>query len=353
MTGPLAPPARPLTLAAMSIRATLVLAVLLTAPALAAMSAAEETWELRNGQWVQVRTAAATQQTASDPQLDSIEASIASAPKEAFRRAVKWLRSNRRSAQWDRGLYVAAESLYAGGNRTKAFLYCDELLDERAESSLFGAALELQYKIADEYVGGYRSRFLGIPFVSNEADGVEMLYRIQSRSPGSEIAERSLLRTGDFYYADGQFDLAGDVYNKYAELYPRSPNVEQVSLRQAYSYYAQFRGVRFDPTTLLDARQKILELIARYPELAQKENLPSLVNAIDATLARKLYVTADFYRRTHALPAAAKTYSNLIAAYPDSPEAGQAKTRLAALPESAKAFAAPSATQPLSMREAR
>ena len=40
------------------------------------------------------------------------------------------------------------------------------------------------------------------------------------------------------------FDLAADVYAAFVKQYPRSPEVPRVRLRQAFSYYAQFRGLK-------------------------------------------------------------------------------------------------------------
>jgi len=96
-------------------------------------------------------------------------------------------------------------------------------------------------------------------------------------------------------------------------------------LRQAFSNYAQFTGIKFDPTPLVNARSQMEDLIDAYPDVATRENIPSFVDAIDKTLARKLWVTADFYRRTDK-PDAEKTVLNvLVKQYPQSDEAQQAR----------------------------
>jgi outer membrane protein assembly factor BamD (BamD/ComL family) len=73
-----------------------------------------------------------------------------------------------------------------------------------------------------------------------------------------------------------------------------------------------------------DARLQLQEIVARYPELAAEENLPSVIERIDNTFARKLAVTADFYRRTNEPRAAANTYEYLRQHYPNSAEAQRA-----------------------------
>jgi outer membrane assembly lipoprotein YfiO len=292
--------------------------------------------EFRDGRWQMVQTPSTqpAEAAANDPRLDEIEQIINQGRiKEARARMVRWLKANPNSPLRDRGLYLMAEAQYQYGDRMKAFYYLDELLDTYPESTLFYAALNKQYQIADAYLNGYKRRFLGIPFLGAEDEAIEMLFRIQQRSPGSELAEKSLLRTADYYYANSDFDLASDAYASYAKSYPRSPLIARVKLRQAFSNLAQFRGLKFDPTPVIDARTQLLDLQAQYPEVAQQENIPSLLDRIDATFAKKLYVTADFYKRTHQPKAAAYVFEYLVGAYPDSTEAPKAKAQLQRLPQ--------------------
>jgi outer membrane assembly lipoprotein YfiO len=304
-------------------------------------SAAEpKTWEMSSpGHWQQVDTPAATTTTPTQPPqpvptLDDVERLLRqNKNREAKKLAIDWVVANPHHPQRDRGLFLVAQSLYQYGNRLRAYYYLDELMDEYPESSFYQPALEKQFQIADRYLKGYKRRFLGIPTFHAYDEAVEMLFRIQHRSPGSQIAERALLRTANYYYQDAQYDFAADTYAHYLRSYPRSPLTPRVRLRQAYSMYAQFRGPRFDATPAIDAREQLRELIAQYSELAQEENLPALVQQIDQTLVKKLFVTADFYRRTREPVGAAYTYQYVVKAYPNTDEADQAALALKELPQ--------------------
>jgi outer membrane protein assembly factor BamD (BamD/ComL family) len=289
--------------------------------------------EFKNGRW-EVVEGPATQQAAvqNDPQLDEIQRIISQGRyAEAKKRLINWLKFNRGSPVRDRGLYLMSVAQSGLGDQIKAFYYLDELLDQYPESPLFYTALNRQYDIADKYLNGAKRRVLFFN-IGAQDEAVEMLFRIQQRSPGSELAEKALLRTADYYYADSQFDLAADAYGAYLRSFSRSPLTSRVKLRQAYSNLAQFRGLKFDPTPVIDARTQLLNLSAEFPEVAQEENIQSLLDRIDATFAKKLYVTADFYRRTKQPRAAAYVYTYLTKAYPDSPEAARARGMLGRLP---------------------
>ena len=243
------------------------------------------------------------------------------------------LRKHRDAPDRDRALFLLAEAYYPYGDRTRAFYHLDELMDTYGESRLFYPALEKQYQIADAYLRGYKNRLFGMPILGAEEDGVEMLFRIQERSPGSPLAERALLRTADYYYDKAIYDLAADAYGFYARRYPRSPLTERVLLRRAYASLAQFRGLNYDATPLVDAKAQLEAYRGVHPESAERENVAAVIERINATLAAKLYDTAAFYIRTHEPRAAAYTYRYLISRYPDSREASQAHRQLDKLPQ--------------------
>ncbi|MEO6434359.1 MAG: outer membrane protein assembly factor BamD [Tepidisphaeraceae bacterium] len=310
-------------------------AVIAVAASAQTTSADPKTFEYTGGgQWAQLEAPAT--QRGPIPTLDRVEKLLQSRQNKAAEKlAIEWVLANQRNPQRDRGLYLIAQALYQYGNRVRAYYYCDELMDEYPESRYFSPALEMQYRIADRYLNGYKRRFLGVPMFHAQEEAVEMLYRIQSRSPGSQLAESALLRTANFYYNDKQYDFAADTYAAYLRKYPRSPQNPRVRLRQAYSMYAQFRGPRFDATPVIDAREQLRSLVATSPQLAQEENIPGLLDQLDRNLARKLYVTGDFYRRTREPRGAAYTFRYLEKAYPNTPEAARAKVELAKLPAAA------------------
>lgn len=287
------------------------------------------TFELNDGRFTEVPTTNPSDLPKTDPVLKRIENLIdrqqfAAADKESL----AWLLSHKNDPNYALGLYLHAQALDGNGDPIKAFYYCDELLDTFPASPYYAPALELQYRIADSLLSGRKLSFLGMKVLSASDDAIEMMFRIQQRAPGSPLAEKALRRTADYYFANGDFDLAADAYGAFAKQYPRNPDLPEILLRQAFSNYAQFTGVRFDPTPLINARQQMVDLINQYPEVAQRENIPSFVDSIDKTLARKLWVTADFYRRTNKPEASRVTLRVLINQYPQSDEAQQARKLL-------------------------
>lgn len=326
---------------------TVFVAAISTAAVVWAKQPTSQSWELRGAEWQQMAAPDGTP-VAADPRVDEIERLVdQNRGKDAFKSAVEFLKANSGHPQRDRALFLTSRALYQTGDKVKAFYYCDELLDSYPESPYYQPALDFQYRIADEFLVSGQRRFLGIPFGDYTDEANEMLFRVQQRAPGSRLAEKALLRSADYYYGRSDYDLAGDAYAAYARSYPRSPEVSRVRLKQAWAYLAQFRGLKFDATPVVDAKAQLTDLMATAPELAQEENVAALVERIDSSIAQKMLVTADFYKRTKKPTAAAFMCNQVLSQYPNSPEADQARNFLEKLPQSARDEAERPPVQPV------
>lgn len=305
--------------------AALSLTSLVSASALA-QNPTSRTFELNGGRFTEVPTTDPASLPKPDPELKRIERLIDRNEFSAAKNTVvAWLLSHKEDRNYDNGLYLAAQAFNGLDEPLKAFYYCDQLMDASPGSAFFRPALELQYAIGDSLLNGRQLKLLGMRVLDGTDEGVEMMFRIQTRSPGSPLAEMALRRTADFYFASGDFDLAADAYAAHIKAYPRDPKLPEMLVRQAFSNYAQFTGTRFDPTPLVNARSQMEEIINKYPDVAKRENMQSFVDAIDKTLAKKLLVTADFYRRTDKAEAQKVVLRVLTQQYPNSDEAQQAK----------------------------
>lgn len=321
--------------------------VILASPSFGAAgstAAAPRTWEHgEDGQWRQVDEQPPRPGDAiENPTLDEIERLLAARQHRAARKPIiRWIKNNRGALDRDRGLFLLAEMYSQAGDKIRSFYHLDELMDYYPSSRLFYPALEKQYAIADRFLSGYKQRFLGMRLLSAEDEGVEILFRIQERAPGSPIAERALLRTADHYYDDSQFDLAADAYAAYARSYPRSPELPRVRLQQAFSSLAQFRGLAFDATPVIDAKAQLEDVRAEYPEMAEQANVAGFLERVDGILAARVYQTADFYRRTNEPRAAVYNWRYLIEQYPETPDAERARRQLERAPAWALELPAP------------
>jgi outer membrane assembly lipoprotein YfiO len=303
----------------------------------------QQTFEFREGRWLEVPS---TQPAVvvDEPDLDQAERLLAvNDHKGAKKILLAWEKVHKKSPVRDRCLLLLSDVFYQQGNHLKAFFYCDELMDEYPESKLFPTALQKQYDIAYEYMNGWKDSFLGMRILDMGAEAVEMMWRIQQRSPGSPLAQKGMLATAFYYYNDGQYDLAEDAFNTYAKSYPNSDQIPVVRLKAAFASLAQFRGTRFDASSIIDARQQLMAIQRDYPALAAEENVETVLERIDSAFAAKLLEQGQFFQKTGMPRGAVYMYRFLVDTYPQSPEAGQARQLLAGIPKSELAEASPPA----------
>jgi outer membrane assembly lipoprotein YfiO len=315
-----------------------------------AHAADEPAWELKpGGRWQQVQRP--TTAPVQDETLDRVEEMLQNNQARAAKKiVVAWIHTHQTSPLRDRAVFLLAQANFLYGDRLDAYYNFEEILDLYPDSRYYPLSLQREYDIADQFLRGYKRVFLGLRILEATSEATEILYRIQQRSPGSPLAEKSLLRVADFYYANADFDLAADAYAAYVRSYPKSPYIPRVRLRQAFSSLAQFHGIRFDATPIVDARKQIEVMMKDYPVLAEEENLPAIVARIDIALAKKLLVTGDFLKKTNNPQAAAYYYKFLVEQYPGYPEAEEGERKLRTLPANVVAKVNPPApaTQPAS-----
>jgi outer membrane protein assembly factor BamD (BamD/ComL family) len=297
----------------------------------AACAADNQTWEFRAGQWMEAPKPT-TAPTVDEPMLDQAEQLLIQHDAKAAKKIlIAWEKINKHSPVRDRCIFLFADVYYQRDDHVKSFFYCDELMDEYPESKLFQAALQKQFDIAQEYLNGYKETFLGMRVLDMGTEGVQMMWRIQQRSPGSPLAEKGLRATADYYFNDADYDLSEDAYNAYIQDYPHSDQIPRIKLRAAFSSLAQFRGVKFDASNIIDARAQLMVIQKEYPDLAAEENVQTVLDQIDSAFAKKLLELGDFYERTHEPRGAVYEYRFLVQTYPNFPEADTARERLAAM----------------------
>jgi outer membrane assembly lipoprotein YfiO len=293
----------------------------------------KQTWEFQNGEWIDVHPENPRKTPADEPQLDEAEQLLFQGQFQPAKKILlTWEKTHKHSPSRDRCVYLLAETFFQSDDRIKSFYYCDELMDEYPSSPLFQQALQKQFDIAHAFLNGYKRVFLWWRVLDASDEGILMMYRIQQRAPGSPLSEKALLDTADFYFNDQEYDLSGDAYNAYVRRYPRSSQVPRVKLRAAFSSLAQFRGVRFDASSIIDARAQLVDIEAEYPDMAAEENVASVIEQIDSAFAKKILETAKWYEKTHQMRGAVYQYRFLAQTYPDSPEAAEARARLNRMP---------------------
>ncbi|MEM1165189.1 MAG: outer membrane protein assembly factor BamD [Planctomycetota bacterium] len=216
-------------------------------------------------------------------------------------------------------LLLRGDALLAGGREFRALYDYERVARDFPRSPQFAIAIEREFDIAQQYLGGLRRRFFGLRLIDAESTAIELLIRAQERLPGSRLAERANITMADYYYDQRRLDLAGQAYEVYLANHPRGEHRTHARQRLIYTSLARFKGPRYDTSVLIDAEIQAERFNAEFPLEAERAGLDEgLLIRIDDSRAAQLLDTAEWYLSREDEPSARYVLYRLLNEYPAS-----------------------------------
>ncbi|MEX0774960.1 MAG: outer membrane protein assembly factor BamD [Phycisphaeraceae bacterium] len=292
----------------------------------------QETYQLGEGQeW---RKTQAPEPGSPEAEIQTIRKAVAEERYEhAKELANRWIEQHPNHPMLVEAYLLRGDARVGEGIYYKALFDYELVLRQYPASEQFTTALEREFEIARLYSLGKKRKFLGMPILSAYTESEELLIRIQERAPGSEIGERASLFLGDHYARRGQMERAAIAYEMFLRNYPDSLHREPAMLRLIQSNLAIFKGPRFDATGLLEAAERIKLYRREFPAAAEKLGAEALLTRIDESLARKQYLSGQWYEARGERVSAAVVYQRVVQDHAQTAAAQAAIERLKALGE--------------------
>jgi len=319
--------------------------VVLARGAAAGAEGTEHVW--KNGKWV---PAAKPAEGTPEGELALVRMYL---DKERPKRALKAIRKFRarypNDSRREEIMMLAGQAQMDRGRYVEAYERFNQQMDQYRNGAYYDRAVQRQYEIADAFLKGRKRRTMWMFRVSAIDKGIDILNGIADRVPGTVVAEKALLRVGDYHYDTGNVVQAVEAYDHYVKTFPQSPRqrLGHAMLRAARARYAQYRGDAFEDTPLIDAQQRFSIYAGRYPEQANKANVPMVLSQIRNSLVQRYFASARFYQRVGRKTAAIFYYKKVVAQSADSHWARRAEDALTALgAKPATRGKSPTKTQP-------
>ncbi len=246
-------------------------------------------------------------------------------PKKAEKLAEKFLSKYPNDERCQQAMLLGGRAEMARGDYYDAFEWFERQLARYPNGKHSSRALVHEYEIADAYLNGRKRRVAIIFRFKADQEGLAILGRIIAHKPTSQIAQKALMRKADYFYKQEKYEQAVSAYDSFIESYGKSPRAEHAALRAAWASYLQYRGEKYEDTPLVEAKQRFEWFVERWPESAVEARVTAVIENINSTLAKKIYATADFYRRTDKQHASIFYYKEIIRKYPDTEWAGRAE----------------------------
>jgi TolA-binding protein len=314
------------------------MALLLVGALLGSVVLADESQEQRfrerevldpeTGEWVAEQE---TPDAAAGDALDEARGLLAiGKPRDARKLVNNWLKTIPDDARYFEALFLLGETYFWSRDFWKAGERF-QTVAENAAGPLFRRANEYCVDVARAFLSGEPRIFWRIFRVPAYDDGLEILDRVWQREPGSPLGEMALKLKADYFFQNGDFDLAQDEYANLAQQYPSGRFIQLAMLRTAESAEAAFPGIKFDASPLIDADVRYRQFQDAFPTHARRENVSERIEGIRQQRAEKDLDIAGWYERTNRPDAAQFYYLEILEDWPDTLAATEARARLRAL----------------------
>ena len=263
--------------------------------------------------------------------LDQARSLLAQGKVRQARKLLKaWVKDNPDHDRYLEGMFLLGEAYFESKDYYAAYERY-EVVAAEAVRELFYKSLRQEMDVARAFLSGEKRIVWKVLRLPAYDDGIEILDRVWERVPGTRMGEEALRLKADHFFERGEMDLAQDEYVNLTREYPAGRFIRLAMLRSAEAAGAAFPGIRFDDRPLLEAHERYRQVQGSFPAYAEREHVPERLEGIRQQRAQKDLDIARWYERTRQ-PGAAEFYYRLILAdWPDTLAAAQARQRLRAL----------------------
>lgn len=281
-----------------------------------------------NLEWVTPTTTAPS--GPADPLTEARLLLIDNEPRKARKLLEKWLKDATDDERYEEGRQLLGECYFLEGDYWKAVENFQGVA-ENSSGDLFQRANERCVDVARAFLSGQKRIVWGFFRLPAYDEGIQILDRVWEREPGTRLGEYALKLRADYYFGNGDLELAQDEYANLVQQFPSGRYVQVAMLRTAEAAEAAFPGVKYDDRALLEADERYRQFKATFPAYAAHERVDARLEGIRQQRGAKDLEVARYYERSRRGDAAIYYYRLILRDWPDTLAAAQARERLQAL----------------------
>jgi outer membrane protein assembly factor BamD len=159
-------------------------------------------------------------------------------------------------------------------------------------------------------------------------DAMEKFEEVERQYPYSEWAPRAELMAAFSGFRAGQFDDAVSILDRFVKLHPTDKSTPYAYYLKALCYYTQISDVGRDQSTTEQAREALKDLIARYPDSEYARDAKIKLDLTDDHLAGKEMEVGRYYQKQQETIAAVNRFQHVAKNYQTTSHVAEALHRL-------------------------
>ncbi len=249
--------------------------------------------------------------------------------RKAYGIVKKWIKKHPKHPNMEEALILKAKATKARGFHYQAAVIYNKVLDEFTATDQFNHILHEQVQIAQDLINGKKRRILGFIWITARQDAVELLDKVVSRWPGSDLALTALKIQASYFYQKKDFIQAQQTYQFIIDNYASSNFLNEALWYNAESTYHQFQDIYNDSNSLVEARIRYRQSqLAGLPVNITRSDIQERLASIENKLAQKEFHIADYYYRTKRMEQARHYWKYILETWPESEWAKKSQDNL-------------------------
>lgn len=163
-------------------------------------------------------------------------------------------------------------------------------------------------------------------------DAEKYFKQVKSKFPYSKYAVLSTLAIADAHFGNEKYLQAADAYRRFISMHPRHVKVPYASFRIAESYYKRMPERWFflppveekDQSAVYDCKRSLQDFLARYSEDSNAARAKELLDDVHSRLIANELYAARYYAKSGHWRAVAWRYERIVERFPQDKEAPDA-----------------------------
>ena len=192
----------------------------------------------------------------------------------------------------------------------------------------FDAVIQAQFDIAKMYLGGKKTKVLGIPVSPSYKRAEDMFADIVKRAPFHRLAPLAQFNVGQSLEKQTKVPEAVAAYKEVISRYPGDPVAHDAQYQIGYVQLHEAQGGSYNQQTRQQAVESFEEYVNRQPKSEKSAQARENIKTLTVAETKNTLDIAKFYDKTKNYKAAAVYYNEVIRNAPGGKESDQARKRL-------------------------
>jgi outer membrane protein assembly factor BamD len=238
------------------------------------------------------------------------------------------VKSDTMTAAAPKAQFHIAHLLSRKGSHPEAFKAYSEYTTKYPNGTDFDAVIQAQFDIAKMYLGGKKTKVLGVPVSPSYKRAEEMFADIVKHAPFHRLAPMAQFNVGQALEKQTKAPEAINAYREVITRYPNDPVAHDAQYQLGYVQFHEAQTGSYNQQTRQQAVESFEEYMNRQPKSEKTAQARENIKTLSAAEIKNTMEIAKFYDKTKNYKAAVVYYNEVIRSVPGGAESDKARKRI-------------------------